>query len=95
MTPSLSPSIVMACTMFVPLPAVKILQTGIFSVKLEKSTGLDSLRRGGIFGMLIGPRTTLICFFVRIVQRHKFFSSEHLKLLEVQRKQCEKNNENS
>jgi hypothetical protein len=31
MTPSLSPSIVMACTMFVPLPAVKILQTGIFS----------------------------------------------------------------
>jgi hypothetical protein len=41
MTPSLSPSIVMACTMFVPLPAVKILQTGIFSVKLEKSTGLD------------------------------------------------------
>jgi hypothetical protein len=37
MTPSLSPSIVMACTMFVPLPAVKILQqTGIFSFSSTK-----------------------------------------------------------
>jgi hypothetical protein len=76
MTPSLSPSIVMACTMFVPLPAVKILQTEMFFlVKHEKSTGLDSLRYGGFYAMLIGhSRPTLICFFVRILLKKKIKS---------------------